>query len=229
MLFFSHQTQAYPTLTLFSVPGLPRVLGTWMVWLVPSQCYIAHLTWLVRSVITQLVWQYTHTLKEDLASFLPPHKKCKQLVKLDRSNLLQSAPAWREKPPKPPFNLQKESLRRIDHGSLGRYFSQIYLLSVETLMLLSRCFAILTSRQVWIWAAKSEPSSSQNSSELLWLPCVAQLPYLLHSAACLWAMMPKLSRCNTFNPQRPCYALQRGVLTVLHHSWKSFSVIRAKL
>lgn len=105
----------------------------------------------------------------------------------------------------------------------------IYLLSVETLMLLSRCFAILTSRQVWIWAAKSEPSSSQNSSELLWLPCVAQLPYLLHSAASLWAMMPKLSRCNAFNPQRPCYALQRGVLTVLHHSWKSFSVIRAKL
>lgn len=108
ILFFSHQTQAYPTLTLFSVPGLSRVLGTWMVWSVLSQCYTVHLTWLVRSVITQLEWQYTQMLKEDLDSFLPPHKKCKQLVKLDWSNLLQFASACKEKPPKPPFNPQKE-------------------------------------------------------------------------------------------------------------------------
>ena len=118
----------------------------------------------------------------------------------------------------------------MGQGAPGRYFSQLLPSTCWNSDAPKWIFCLSNVQATLVFELlKSEPSTFQNGSELLRLPQITQLPCLLHWAAGPWAVMPNLSGCNAFNPQGPCYALQRDILMVLHHSWKFFSVIRAEL
>lgn len=127
-----------------------------------------NLAWLAMLAITQLVCQYAHTLQEDLASFLHPCKKCKQLVELDCQ---------------PCFTLLLLAKQNLftTHGNSNQEkwvkgpqegtFHSFDFLPVDTLMHLNRSFCLFSTHRTSVpEMLKPEPNTFQNGCELLWSP-----------------------------------------------------------
>ena len=134
---------------------------------------------------TPVCW-YTHTQQEALASFLPP-PKCKQLVKLDCQTCFSLLQFTKRNLPKL-HTIQEKN--KWEEWVKGRFFSQL---------LPSTCWKSDAPKQMCCLSniqetlvfelLKSEPSTFQNRSELLWLLRIAQLPCLLCWAAGPWAVV----------------------------------------